>query len=108
MDNIDRLSIQDSDRGAILAVKVVPGSSRDRIVGVLDDALKIATAAPAEKGKANAAVARTLAKALGVSPRDVELITRAINPRKEFRIGGLAEKAVRQRISELSKSKGGP
>lgn len=39
-----------------LAVKVVPGSSRDQIVGRLGDALKIKVTAPAEKGKANTAV----------------------------------------------------
>ena len=49
-----------------LAVKVVPGSSRDMICGRLGDALKIKVAAPAEKGKANTAVIRLLADRLGV------------------------------------------
>ncbi|KKK79180.1 hypothetical protein LCGC14_2836110, partial [marine sediment metagenome] len=41
----------------MIAVKAVPGASRDRVVGVLGDCLKVATSQPAEKGKANKAIA---------------------------------------------------
>ncbi len=96
MKQIDQLDIRDVDGGAVIAVKVVPGSSRDKVAGVLGPALKITTSAPAEKGKANAAVARTLAEALGVARRDVELLGGPTNPRKEFRIAGLTADQVRQ------------
>ncbi len=39
-----------------LDLKVVPKSSRDCIAGWLGDALKVRVRAPAERGKANAAV----------------------------------------------------
>ncbi|MFM7075771.1 MAG: DUF167 domain-containing protein, partial [Planctomycetaceae bacterium] len=51
---------------ARLEVKVVPGSSRDQIVGWLGDALKIKVTAPPEKGKANERVVELLAGALGI------------------------------------------
>ncbi len=102
MNGIDRLSIRDVDGGAILSVKVVPGSSREKIAGVLGGALKITTSAPAEKGKANAAVAKTLAGMLGVSPRDVQLLAGQTNPRKEFLIAGMSAAAVRKKLKGLS------
>ena len=89
MKDLDGLKIRDVAGGVVIAVKVVPGSSRDRIVGVLGDCLKITTAAPAEKGKANAAVAKTLARALGVDRRAVELTAGQTSPRKEFLVCGL-------------------
>ena len=84
--------------GAVLAVKVVPGSSRDRIVAALGESLKVATSAPPEKGKANAAVARILAEALGVEARRVRLSAGAGSPRKEFFVEGLSAEHVRQRL----------
>jgi len=95
------LDIRDGDGGAILPVKVVPGASRDRLVGVLGDALKVATSAPPEKGKANAAVAAALAKAIHVNRRDVQLVSGPTNPRKEFRIAGLTAEQLRTELAGL-------
>ncbi len=70
------------DGGVEITVKVVPGASRDRISGLLGDALKIQVSAPPERGKANAAVSAMLAKALGISARNVSVIRGATSPRK--------------------------
>ena len=83
-------------------MKVVPGSSRDRVVGVLGDSLKIATAAAPEKGKANAAVAKILAKALGAEKRNVQLVSGPTNPRKEFCIAGFSAADVRKVLTALT------
>ena len=98
MRDLDRLAIRDVDGGAVIAVKAVPGASRDRIVGVLGQSLKVAVSAPAEKGKANAAIARTLAKALGVNKRSVALISGRTGPIKKFRIIGVSARAVREAL----------
>ena len=98
MKDLDRLAIRDVDGGAVIAVKAVPGASRDRIVGVLGQSLKVATSAPAEKGKANAAIARTLAKALGVDKRSVELISGRTGPMKKFRVMGVSPQAAREAL----------
>ena len=94
MRDIDQLDIRDVDGGAVIAVKAVSGASRDRIVGILGQSLKVATSDPAEKGKANAAIARTLAKALGVDKRGVELISGRTGPMKKFRVAGLTAAQV--------------
>lgn len=97
----EKLNLRDAAGGAVIAVKVVPGASRDKIAGILGDALKIATSAPPEKGKANQAVAAILAKALGLDRRSVQLLHGAANPRKEFLVNGLSAEAVRSLISRL-------
>ena len=101
MKNVENISLRAADGGVVIAVKVVPGSSRDRVAGVLGDCLKITTSAAAEKGRANAAVARTLAAALGVSPRDVTLVSGQTSPRKEFHVSSATMDACRLRLAEL-------
>jgi len=51
-----------------LKLKVVPGAGSAGIVGWLGPALKVRVTAPAEKGKANAAVTALLAAELGLPP----------------------------------------
>ena len=101
MNGVEELSIRDVEGGAVISVKAVAGASRDRIVGVLGDCLKIATAAPAEKGKANAHIAAILADAVGVAVKDVTLVTGQTNPRKEFRIDGLSANELRHRLARV-------
>lgn len=98
MKDADRLAIRDAPGGAVLAVKAVPGSSRDRVVGVLGDCLKLAVAAPAEKGKANAAIASLLAAQLGLPARSIELVSGAASPRKAFLVRGLSAQQLRARL----------
>jgi len=65
-----------------LNVKVVPGSSRNQIVGWLGDALKIKVSAPPEKGRANEAVMELLATKLGISTDDIEVESGHSSPSK--------------------------
>jgi uncharacterized protein (TIGR00251 family) len=77
-----------------LAVKVVPGASRDGIAGWLGDALKVRVAAPPERGRANAAVAAVVAAAVGVSADRVRVVAGARSPRKTLAIDGVTEADV--------------
>lgn len=80
---------------ASLKVRVVPGSSRDRIVGWLGDALKIKVTAPPEKGKANERVVELLAEALGIGIDDLEIASGHSSPSKVIAIPGMDDAAVR-------------
>lgn len=71
---------------ADIRLKVVPGSRKDEIVGAYGDRLKVKVSAPPEDGKANEAVCRVLATALGVSTRDVQIIAGATSPEKVARV----------------------
>ena len=88
-----------------LRVKVVPASSRNGIAGWLGDALKVRVTAPAEGGKANAAVEAIVAEALGL-PRDAaRIVSGRTSPRKVIEIAGLSESDVHQRLSkDISRS----
>lgn len=101
MIQVEQLSIRDVAGGAVLAVKAVPGSSRDRVAGVLGDCLKLAVSAPAEKGKANAAIAELLAKTLGLKKTAVKLIAGQTSARKEFSITGLSADEIRRKLAAI-------
>jgi uncharacterized protein (TIGR00251 family) len=85
----------------LLAVKVVPGASRDRVAGRYEEGIKVQTSAPPERGKANAAVAKILAQFLGVKANQVQLASAAANPRKQFRISGLSAAQLAEKLATL-------
>ena len=87
-DEICRLAAASAD-GVALRVKVVPGSSRTAVRGVLADRLKVAVAAPPEAGKANEALCAVLAKALGVPRRQVAVGSGARRAEKTVRVTGI-------------------
>lgn len=83
------------DDSVELRVQVVPRASRDAIGDVMGDRIKVHVKAPPVDGEANAAVVRTLAKALGVSRSSVELVRGATGKRKTLRVHGTDPASVR-------------
>jgi len=79
-------------------LKVVPGSRRDQIVGALGDRLKVKVSAPPEDGRANEAVCRLLAGALGVSARDLEVVSGHGHAEKTVRVLGVSEAQARLKL----------
>ena len=84
-----------------IALKVVPGSTREGIAGWLGDALKVRVRAPAEAGRANAAVVRVVAEALGLSTDAVRIAAGGSSPKKTLEIDGLDLATLRARIDAL-------
>lgn len=68
------LSIRRNPQGIIFKVFVQPKSSKNAVVGLHDDALKIKLTAPPVDNAANAMCIKFLAKALSVSKSSVEII----------------------------------
>ncbi len=93
------LELTQTPEGIVVPVKVVPGASRDRIVAEMGGALKVTVAAPPEKGKANKAVVRLLAKALNLRPNQVDVIRGATSPNKSVLITGTDEGAIRSLVA---------
>jgi len=86
---------------ARLSVKVVPKSSRDRVVGWLGEALKVAVSAPPERGRANDALCAVLADALAVPAAHVRVVAGHGAPRKVVEIDGMDEAEARRRITAV-------
>jgi uncharacterized protein (TIGR00251 family) len=81
-----------------LTIKVVPGATRNEIVGWLGEALKIRVRAAPERGQANDALVRVLAEALAVPTRRVRVVAGRTSARKTVEIAGLGEEEVRKRL----------
>lgn len=91
--------------GVVLSLKVVPGSKRDRIVGELGDALKVAVSKPPEGGAANAAVIQLLSQALGLPAASLQLVKGHTSPRKQVLIRNVQPAELWQRLdTALSQS----
>lgn len=88
------LRIREQDGAVTFEVRVAPRSSRNRVIGVQDGALKVALTAPPVDGAANEALRKLLAKVLGVSKSDVEIVRGDRARIKVLRVHGLSSSDV--------------
>jgi uncharacterized protein (TIGR00251 family) len=87
------------EKGAItLKVHLQPRASRDGIIGLHGDALKVRVAAPPVEGRGNKALARFIAKKLNISPSQVEIIVGQHSREKLLRITGISREAVERAL----------
>ncbi len=91
-------TIREVDGGIVFAAKVVPGSSKTNICGLLNGALKIKVAAPPEKGKANKCLLQFLAKQLGVKRNAIAIISGQTSQLKQVQVLGLSRRQVVDRL----------
>lgn len=84
-----------------LSLKVVPGSSRNAIVGWMGDTLRVCVTAVPENGRANVAVESLLADALGLPRSGVRVVAGFTAPRKQVEIVGLDAANLRNRLRPL-------
>ena len=83
------INFREEEDGALcFDVRVVPRASKSGVAGEHGGALRVRVAAPPVEGAANEELVRTLARALGVAPRAVEIV------------GGLSSKNKRVRVHD--------
>ncbi len=93
------------DAGAAFYVRAHAGAKRDRIAGAHDGMLKVEVTTAPEKGKANRAIAKLLAKALGVGAGELTLLSGETNTRKRFGVAGVNAEELREKLKILIKEK---
>jgi uncharacterized protein (TIGR00251 family) len=94
------LTIENVDGGVVFGAKIVPGSSRTRISGILDGKLKVKISAAPEKGKANQHLIEFLAKELGVKKTAVSIISGQTNPIKQIQISGISSDELLEKLKK--------
>ena len=86
-----------SGNGWAILVKAKPGARRDAVVGEHGGALKIAVAAPPERGRANESILRVLSEGLGVPRSALELLRGETSRYKVVRISGVERTDLERR-----------
>jgi hypothetical protein len=80
-----------------ITVHVQPGARRSQVAGRHGDALKVAVAAPAQDGRANAELCVVVAEVLGVRPASVRVASGHRSRRKRLLVQGGASAVDRLR-----------
>jgi uncharacterized protein len=90
------------ERDILLRVKAKPGARADRVSGLRGDCLLVEVRAAPERGKANEAIARVVAEALGLRASAVALKSGAASPVKVFVLPPEAAEALRRLEKEIA------
>ncbi len=86
--------------GVILPVLAHPGAKRNAILGERAGALQVAVSAPADKGKANAAIQAVLAEGLGCKAARITLVSGSTSRQKRFLIEAITVDELKKRLAE--------
>lgn len=94
--------LQQTNKGILFRVKVIPNASRTEIVGWENDELKIRVAAVPEKGEANKALIRFLARLLEIGVSKVEVIQGEASRHKQLCIKDVSLADVEHKIKKAN------
>jgi hypothetical protein len=97
------LKIENIEGGVVFTAKIVPGSSRMAVCGLLGEMVKIKVAAPPEKGKANQDLIEFLAKQLGVKKNAISIISGQTNPIKQVQVLNVSINSLNKKLKIKSK-----
>jgi hypothetical protein len=86
----------------IIKVKIVPGSSKNKIIGAYNDALKITITALPVEGKANKKCIAYLAKYFDVAKSKIEIISGQTSKNKLIKIYDISQKEFLEKLEKFS------
>jgi len=85
----------------IIKTKIIPGSSKNKIIGVYNDALKIAITAPPVEGKANKKCIAYLAKFFNVAKSKIEIISGQTSRNKLIKIYDIDQNKFLEKLEKI-------
>ena len=100
-----RIETRTSDGGVEFVVKVAAGVSRDGIAGEFDGMLKVHICVAREKGKANKALLKLLAGALGVGRGDVAILRGDTSTIKTIFVAGANDEKIQMLLEGHQKNR---
>jgi len=86
----------------IIKIKIVPGSSKNKIIGAYNDALKITITAPPVEDKANKKCIAYLAKYFDVAKSKIEIISGKNSKNKLIKIYDISQKEFLRKLEKIS------
>jgi uncharacterized protein (TIGR00251 family) len=86
----------------IIKIKIVPGSSKNKIIGAYNDALKITITAPPVEDKANKKCIAYLAKYFDVAKSKIEIISGKNSKNKLIKIYDISQKEFLGKLEKIS------
>jgi uncharacterized protein len=95
-------------RDCEIAVRLQPRARADEIVGERDGALVVRVTAPPERGRANAALCRLIAKRARVGLRRVSIVRGVGARQKLIRVQGADQESLRAVLIGQDQKKKGP
>jgi uncharacterized protein (TIGR00251 family) len=96
-------SIEPSDGGVLLRVRVQPRASRSRVTTDSEGAIRVAVTAPPADGEANRAVVEAVARALGLAKSRVRIHSGERSRNKTLRIDDIDLESVRKPLEAVRK-----
>jgi len=93
------LSIRETEKGVLFKAVIQPRSSKNMIVGIHGDALKIKLTAPPVEGAANKLCVKFLASILKVSPSDIEIVSGQSGRNKKILVRSVTRKYLESKLS---------
>ncbi|QDU57057.1 DUF167 domain-containing protein [Aeoliella mucimassa] len=95
------LDLEIQGDAVLLPVKARAGGRVNGATGVRQGALLVSVTQVAEKGKANKAIAAVLAKLLGCSKSQLDLVRGATSSEKVFLVSGVGVEAIQDRVKQI-------
>ena len=95
------MCLEEKEGTVMLKVLLLPRASKNELVGIHGDRLKIKVTSPPVEGQANKKLCEFLSKLMGVGKRQIEIIEGQRSRVKKVRISDKSIDEVRKRLNQL-------